>query len=125
MPWSHIDTYNILDPIDMDAQQYWQVSPTHYYMEMDKIIRCWHIGESGLTLNMLQTHNTFRARQNCRQHCILFQILLKIIPDGPIYNKSALIRVIMAWPQISIKPLFDPMLMKIYDVISGNLDIGN
>ena len=42
------DTYNLPDPIDMVAHQYWQASPTHHNMEMDSLIRCWHAGNGDL-----------------------------------------------------------------------------
>ena len=35
---------------------------------------------------------------------MLIQLLLEIVPDGPIHNKSALIKV-MAWHRKSDKPL--------------------
>ena len=38
------DTYNLPDPIDMVAHQYWQASPTHHNMEIHSLIRCWHAG---------------------------------------------------------------------------------
>ena len=47
--------------------------------------------------------------------CILISILLKIVPKGPIDNKSALVQVI-AWCRTEHKPLPEPTLAKIIDV---------
>ena len=41
--------------------------------------------------------------------CISIQISLKIVPKGPVKNKSALVQV-MAWCQTGDKPLPESML---------------
>ena len=45
---------------------------------------------------------------------ILIEISLKFVPNGPIENKSALVRV-MAWRRTCNKPLPEPMLTQFID----------
>ena len=42
-------------------------------------------------------------------NCILVQISLKYVPEGPIDNKPALVQT-MAWHPTGIKPLSEPMM---------------
>ena len=45
---------------------------------------------------------------------ILIRITLKVVPKGPINNKSALVQV-MAWRRTGDKPLPEPMLDEFTD----------
>ena len=47
--------------------------------------------------------------------CILIPISLRLVPEGPIDNKSALIQV-MAWCWTHDKPLPEPRLTKFTDI---------
>ena len=51
----------------------------------------------------------FFLNENC---CILIEISLKFVPNGPIDNKPALVQV-MAWHRIGLKPLYEPMMAKL------------
>ena len=46
--------------------------------------------------------------------CILIQISLKFVSNGPIDNKAALVQV-MAWRRTDDKPLSEPMLTQLTD----------
>ena len=46
--------------------------------------------------------------------CILIKFQLKFVPDGPIDNKPALVKM-MAWRWIGDKPLSEPMLTRSID----------
>ena len=46
--------------------------------------------------------------------CISIELSLKIVADGPIDNKPALLKI-MAWHQIYDKPLSEPMLTRFTD----------
>ena len=46
--------------------------------------------------------------------CILIRISLKIVPKGPIDNKSALVQV-MVWRLRGDKPLHEPMMTHFTD----------
>ena len=41
--------------------------------------------------------------------CVLIQMTLKIVPKGPVNNKSALFQI-MAWHHAGGKPLSDPIM---------------
>ena len=47
--------------------------------------------------------------ENC---CILFQISLKYVPNGPFNNNTALVQI-MAWRLVGAKPLSEPMLVSL------------
>ena len=55
---------------------------------------------------------------------ILIKISLKLVPKGPIYNMSALVRV-LAWCRTGDKPLPEPMLMQFTDTyaVLGGYDL--
>ena len=73
--------------------------------------------------------STLRQRQNGRHFadvlfkcvflkenmCVVIEISLKFIPEGPIDNKSALVQV-MAWHLLGAKALSEPILTHIYDI---------
>ena len=46
--------------------------------------------------------------------CILIEISLKFVPNGPIKNIPALVQI-MAWRQPGDKPLSEPMLTQFID----------
>ena len=46
--------------------------------------------------------------------CILIQISLKFVPNGPIDNKSPLVNI-MTWRRIGYKSLSEPMLTRFTD----------
>ena len=52
--------------------------------------------------------------------CILIQISLKFVPNGPIDNKSALVQV-MAWCRTGNKPLPEPKLTLFIDAYMWHL----
>ena len=47
--------------------------------------------------------------------CVVIEISLKFIPEGPIDNKSALVQV-MAWHLLGAKALSEPVLTHIDDI---------
>ena len=53
--------------------------------------------------------------------CIWIQISLKLVPKGPIDNKSALVQV-MAWQRKGDKPLPEPLLTHFTDAYVRSLE---
>ena len=75
--------------------------------------------------DVIMYYNTFRSKQSGRYFpddiykciflnenaCILIKISLKLVPIGPIENKSALVEA-MAWRRTGDKPLSEPMMVQ-------------
>ena len=60
------------------------------------------------------TDDIFKCIFMNNKYCILIQTSLKFVPKGLIDNKAVLVQV-MAWHQISDKPLSGPMLIQFTD----------
>ena len=58
--------------------------------------------------------NIFRCISVNEKFCILIKISLKFVPESPINNNQALVKI-MAWRQIGDKPLPEPMLTQYTD----------
>ena len=65
-------------------------------------------------------HDTFMCILMNEKFSILIRISLKFVLKGPIYNKSALARV-MAWCQTGDKPLSEPLLIHFIDAYMRTL----
>ena len=110
------DTYNLPDPIDMVAHQYWQASPTHHNVEMDSLIRCWHAGNGdllstrkcGCNFNSVIFFTHFKEWYILHYH----KIVLKCIPLNTFDDQHW-----FRWSIASNKPLRKPVLTQIYDAI--------
>ena len=84
----------------------------------------WKISFASESNSIKRKVKIFRHEQNGPQfaedivkHISTFRISLKFVRDGPIFNKSALLKV-MAWRLIGAGPLPEPMLTRICGHIS-------
>ena len=99
----------------------------HYDVTVMGTVRGMHICEPSMTLSSMKAR-IVRSEQNGRlfandifkyitlkeNSCILNQISLKCVHQGPINNKSALIQL-MAWCGTGDKPLSEPVTMQFTD----------
>ena len=59
--------------------------------------------------------DTFKYTYRAANICVLIDISLKCVPEGPIYKMSAVVQV-MACRRSGDKPLLEPMMIRFADV---------